>query len=284
VVTTRLLVSQGLVSLAAVLTLAAVLAGCKAPQVTEGYPLYLTPRPTSVQTPARTLVPSPTPGFGSDLGARPVSPTPGAARATEAGSTPESMRAVPTATPSLGPLFSPGLDLRAGPLDVGLEVQIPSLQVKAAVLGVGMTSKNVMDAPLGPVGDAVWHKLFWYRGSGVPGDSGTATIAGHVNGRGGIPAVFANLQNLRKGALIVVHDLRSGQDVRFTVTEIRTYTEEQATDPAVLARIYGAGPVSGQGPQPALDGHSHLALVTCAGDYVNGSFDHRLVVYADRSG
>ena len=140
-----------------------------------------------------------------------------------------------------------------------------------------------MDAPKGLAADPVWQKAFWYRGSGIPGDSGTATLAGHVDDVLGRPAVFARLRELRSGDLIVVHDTRSGLDVRFTVVKTATYSVRQAADPAVLAQIYGSGPVSGKGPQPAPDGLADLTLITCAGGFVNGSYDRRLVVYATRS-
>jgi hypothetical protein len=41
--------------------------------------------------------------------------------------------------------------------------------------------------------------------------------------------------------------------------------------------IFGAGPVAGTGPLPSLDGFSHLTLITCAGNYANGLFDHHTV-------
>ncbi len=150
------------------------------------------------------------------------------------------------------PLTAPGLDLRAGPVDVPLELRIPSLQINAPVVGVGITAENVMDAPKGLAADPVWQKAFWYRGSGIPGDSdsGTATLAGHVDDVLGRPAVFARLRELRSGDLIVIHDTRSGLDMRFTVTKTATYSVQQAADPAVLAQIYGSGPVSGRDRSP----------------------------------
>ncbi len=195
----------------------------------------------------------------------------------------------PTAQPTiqplaLGPLTRPDLDLRAGPVDVPLELRIPSLQIVAPVVGVGITAENVMDAPKGPAADPVWQKVFWYRGSGIPGDSGTATFAGHVDDVRGRPAIFSRLKELRSGDLIVVRDTRSGLDIPFAVTAIEAYTVQQAVDPFFLAQIYGSGPVTGRGPQPALDGLAHLTLITCAGGFVNGSYDRRLVVYATRSG
>jgi sortase (surface protein transpeptidase) len=48
-------------------------------------------------------------------------------------------------------------------------------------------------------------------------------IAGHVGGPGGSSAVFAHLDRLRPGDPIVVRDTRTAVDVRFSVTEARTY-------------------------------------------------------------
>jgi hypothetical protein len=171
----------------------------------------------------------------------------------------------------------------AGPIDVPLELQIPSLKVNAPVLGVGLTSKNAMDAPKGPIGDPVWHMAYWYRGSGIPGEPGTAAIAGHINDPLGRPEIFASLDDLQTGDLIIVHYTTTDIDILFIVDQTMVYSTKESSDPAVLAQIFGAGPVDGTGPQPALDGLSHLTLITCAGNIVDGQFDHHTVVYATHS-
>ena len=183
----------------------------------------------------------------------------------------------------LGPLFEPGLDLRAGPIDVQLDLQIPSLKVDAPVLGVGLTAGNVMDAPKGPVGDPIWGTAFWYRGSSIPGEVGTATIAGHVDDPFGLPQIFAHLQDLHPGDLIIVHVKNTTVDIRFMVDQVKVYTLQESSDPAVLKKIFGAGPITGTRPQPSLDGLSHLTLITCSGNFDNGQFDHHTVVYATLS-
>ena len=192
---------------------------------------------------------------------------------------PASTRAI---EPLPAPLFDPSIDLRAGPVDVPLELRLPSLRLIAPVLGVGLNSKNVMDTPMGSAKDSIWQKVFWYRGGGIPGDATTATIAGHVDDVLGRPAIFARLKDLRPGDAVVVHDARTGLDVDFLVTKIVSYTLQQTLDPAVLAQIYGSGPVAGQGPQPSSDSLTHLTLITCTGNWVTrmGTFDHRLAVYA----
>lgn len=193
----------------------------------------------------------------------------------------------PTIQPSptlvvLGPLFDSDLDLWAGPVDVPLELQIPALKVNAPVLAVGLTSDNKMDSPKGPIGDPIWHTAFWYRGSGIPGEPGTATITGHVNDPLGRPEIFANLQDLQPGDLVIVHYTSLKIEIRFIVDEIKVYSLQESSDPEVLKKIYGAGSIAGTGPQPSLDGSSHLTLITCAGNIVNGEFDHHTVVYTTR--
>jgi hypothetical protein len=180
----------------------------------------------------------------------------------------------------LGPLFEAGLDIKAGPVEVPLELEIPLPKVNAHVLGVGLTSGNEMDAPKGDIGDAVWHTAFWYRGSGLPGEPGTATIAGQVNDPLGRDGIFAHLQDLQPGDLIIIHYTKPNIDFTFIVDQVKVYSLQESSVPTVLAQIYGTGPVSGTAPQPSFDGLSHLTLITCAGNIVNGQFDHHVVVYA----
>jgi hypothetical protein len=181
----------------------------------------------------------------------------------------------PTSTPvSLGPLFDADIDLRAGPVDVPIELHIPSLKINAPVFGVGLTADNVMDAPKGPIDDPVWHTAFWYRGSSIPGEPGTAAIAAHVNDPLGRSEIFARLHDLLPGQLIIIHYPRLNIDIRFIVDEVKVYSIQESSDPKVLARIFGT--------EPADDGLSHLTLITCAGNIVDGRFDHHTIVYATR--
>ena len=175
-----------------------------------------------------------------------------------------------------------GLGLRAAPVPIPLLLEIPKLGINASMLGVGIAKSNAMDAPEGPRADPVWQQAFWYRGSAIPGARSTALIAGHIDGgRDGI-AVFGHLGDLRAGDAIVVHDTRSGREVRFVVKASRSYTLAEAATPAVLKQIYGAGPVAGKWAQPSADGLAHLTLITCSGTFRDGTHDHRLVVYANR--
>ena len=188
------------------------------------------------------------------------------------------------ALPVPAALFSAGLNVRAGPVPVPLQLEIPSIGVSSQVLGVGVTTGDVMDAPEGPIHDPVWEEAFWYRWSAVPGAISTALIAGHVDGPRGTQGVFGAIGQLKPGAVIVVHDTRSRLDVRFVVTHSVSFTLDQTTQKSVLTEIYGAGPVAGTTPQRAKDGLSHLTLITCAGTFETGigTHDHRLAVFATR--
>ena len=183
-----------------------------------------------------------------------------------------------------GPLVNPLLDPHAGPVAVPLEVQIPALKINAPVLGVGLTMANAMASPVGmAMDDPIWQTVFWYRGGGIPGDVGTATIAGHFDDDLGRPAVFAFLSDLQIGDVIIVKDQRSGLEVPFIVTETATYTDQEAAAPDILARVFGASAVSGAESASDSAQLSHLTLITCGGAWSEGTFDRRLVVYATRA-
>ena len=183
-----------------------------------------------------------------------------------------------------GPLFNPLLSQHAGPVAVPLEVQIPALKINAPVLGVGLSETNVMAAPIGmAMDDPIWQTVFWYRGSGIPGDVGTATMAGHFDDDLGRPAVFAFLSDLQIGDVIIVKDKRSGLEVPFIVTEMATYTDQEAAAPDVLARVFGAPAENGIESSSVSAQLSHLTLITCGGAWTEGTFDRRLVIYATRA-
>jgi sortase (surface protein transpeptidase) len=182
------------------------------------------------------------------------------------------------------PLVDPALSLFSGSVEVPLEIQIPVLKIKAPVLGVGLTSTNAMASPFGTyANDPIWQTVFWYRGSGIPGDVGTATFAGHYDDTLGRPAVFGYLGDLQIGDLIIVRDTRNGLDIPFIVTETKRYTDQEAAAPDIITRIFGSKSISDAASRPIYDQISHLTLITCGGEWVHGSFDLRLIVYAVRA-
>lgn len=188
----------------------------------------------------------------------------------------------PTPTPSpsiLGSDYDPAMDIHAGPVALPLEIQIPILDVEAPILAVGLTKDNNMDAPKGAYGDPNWSSTFWFRGSAIPGEPGTATIAGHVNGLLGEPETFARIRRLKPGDLIIIKDKNSDNALYFVVDEVKKYSMAELIEPAVADRIFG-GSLGSDGQTRLTDGKSHLTLITCIGNYKNGEFDHRTIVFS----
>lgn len=188
--------------------------------------------------------------------------------------------ATPTLLPSiLGEDYDPAIDLHAGPVPLPLEIQIPILDVEAPILAVGITKDNNMDAPKGPYDDPNWSSTFWYRGSAIPGEPGTATIAGHVNGLLGQPETFARIRRLKPGDLIVIKNTNSDTALYYVVDEVKKYSMAELIEPAIVDRIFG-GVVGSDGQTRLTDGKSHLTLITCTGIYTDGEFDHRIIVFS----
>lgn len=104
----------------------------------------------------------------------------------------------------------------------------------------------------------------YYADGTVPGDTGPALIAGHVDSKTG-PAVFARLSELRKGDTIEV-GLTNGKTKTFVVD--RAVTVPKAEFPT--QEVYGPTP------------DAELRLVTCGGPYDRtvGSYVDNTVVFA----
>ena len=100
------------------------------------------------------------------------------------------------------------------------------------------------------------------------------TVAGHVTDLLGQPGAFARPNELQTGDLIVVHDLVNGRDIEYRVTAVETYTPRQSADPLIIEQVHGSGPTP--------FGGAYLILITCASEFVDGSFVNRLVVYAEQ--
>lgn len=107
----------------------------------------------------------------------------------------------------------------------------------------------------------------WYQLGVLPGEIGSAVLAGHVNWYGGKEAVFSKLKDVQIGDVITVID-SYGNTVSFAVREMRRYeVHEDARDVFVS---YGEG--------------AHLNLITCDGPWnaLMGTHERRLVVFADK--
>jgi len=147
----------------------------------------------------------------------------------------------------------------------------PSVGVHINVAAVGIV-RGAMEAPEGPLGSVFWKEGFWLDLGAVPGNPGTATIAGHLDDTAGRPAAFWNIRYLHVGDELSVTRLSDGAVLHYHIVETDTWTLSQANTTANLRRIYGDG-TSG-------DGVARLSLITCTGRFVNGEYDHRFVAFA----
>jgi sortase (surface protein transpeptidase) len=140
-------------------------------------------------------------------------------------------------------------------------LSIPSIGVRAAIVGVGRKANGAMQTPdPGEVG--------WYRHGPWPGDPGPAVLVGHVDTRTG-PDVFYRLRELRPGDEILV-GRADGTIARFLVGRL----EQHPKTALPTNRIWTTT------TKPV------VRLVTCAGswDHATGHYLDNFFVYASPAG
>jgi LPXTG-site transpeptidase (sortase) family protein len=145
-----------------------------------------------------------------------------------------------------------------------MQIEIPSIGVRAPIMTVGRNSDGTVQVP--PLDN---HNLAaWYDGSVLPGQDGSSVILGHVDTYQG-PSVFYNIKNLRPGdAIDVVR--ADGSTAEFTVIGVEEVPKSNFPTDDVYANV----------AYPA------LRLITCGGpfDTSRGSYVDNIVVYAYLSG
>jgi hypothetical protein len=152
----------------------------------------------------------------------------------------------PTAAPEAG--IAPTAAAVAPPV----RVRIPTVGIDGPLRGVGLDATGAL-VPPSDVGTAGW-----FRGGPVPGETGPAVLAGHVDG-GGVPGLFARLGEVVVGDAVLVEGA-DGRTHRFTVTAVNRYPKSAFP----TAEVYGTA----VGPE--------LRLITCG-----GAFDATRRSYAD---
>lgn len=142
-----------------------------------------------------------------------------------------------------------------------VRLKIPKLAIDAPITYMGLTKAGAMAVPtdITDVG--------WYKNGALPGNKGSAVMAGHIDGPKGQPAVFAGLGKLQKGDTLQVVD-SNNMTIPFTVREARTYGQDEQP-----SEVFNA------------TDNAHLNLITCTGTWDNTQhrFLERLVVFADKS-
>ncbi|GAA2452303.1 class F sortase [Streptomyces mauvecolor] len=173
-------------------------------------------------------------------------PQPSAAERFEAG--PASQRGAITADSRSG---SAGRAVTETPPANGLppsepvRIKIPSIQVDAPVMRLGLGPDHTLDVP--PPGNT--NMAGWYKDGTAPGARGTAVMAGHVDDSRG-PAVFYALGALKKGSRVEV-TREDGRTAVFAIDAVEVYENEAFPD----TKVYG----------PAA--RPELRLITCGGGF-----------------
>jgi LPXTG-site transpeptidase (sortase) family protein len=146
----------------------------------------------------------------------------------------------------------PTSSLPAIPFSFPTRIAIPSLEVDAEIVAVGLEPDGSMEIPPAEVAG-------WYHYGPKPGaETGSAVIAGHVASQG-LPGVFLKLRSLPVGDEVTVTDA-DGRTHRYVVSE-RFQVGKGQLPSAELFRTSG---------EPV------LTLITCGGE-----FDRKSRRYSD---
>lgn len=139
---------------------------------------------------------------------------------------------------------------------------IPTIGIDASVEHVGITASGNMAVP------ASYENAGWYRLGAVPGESGSAVIAGHVTNGLNLPGVFFRLDELKRGDEVIV-ETSDGGSIRFTVLAVERYPYDEVPREELFNDVDAM----------------RLNLVTCDGVWIMSkrTYDRRLVVYTARS-
>jgi sortase (surface protein transpeptidase) len=140
-------------------------------------------------------------------------------------------------------------------------LSIPSIGVRAPVVGVGLEANGAMQTPdPGQVG--------WHRNGPKPGDPGPAVLVGHVDSRTG-PAVFHRLGRLRPGDEILV-GRADGTTARFLVGRLERHPKTALPTSRIWTKA----------------NRPLLRLITCTGsfDHATGHYRDNLILYASPTG
>ncbi|KUF20191.1 class F sortase [Streptomyces silvensis] len=142
-------------------------------------------------------------------------------------------------------------------------IRIPAIDVDAPMTGLGLTRQGSLDVP------PPRHKNLagWYEAGTMPGERGTAVVAGHVDNAEG-PAVFYRLGALTKGRVIEV-ERRDGGVALFAVDAVEVYDAKDFPD----EKVYGAA------------SRPELRVITCGGAYSKQTgYQGNVVVFAHLTG
>lgn len=138
-------------------------------------------------------------------------------------------------------------------------LKIPSIGLhNTDMVALGLAPDGTIEVPHDPDNPG------WFTPGPAPGQFGPAVIAGHVDSETG-PAVFAQLGDVKLGGRIEVVR-QDGRTATFIVDRVALFDKDEFPTHAV----YGD-----------TTSRAELRLITCAGDYIEGSgYASNIVVYA----
>lgn len=140
-----------------------------------------------------------------------------------------------------------------------VRIKIPSIEVDVPLTDLSRNEDGGLNAP--PPDDA--NLAGWDAAGIMPGSTGTAVIAGHVDTRKG-PAAFYGLGSLKKGAKIKI-PRKDGLTAHFVVDGVEEYEKDDFPN----RKVYG------QRARP------ELRLITCGGSFnKKDGYSGNVVVYA----
>jgi LPXTG-site transpeptidase (sortase) family protein len=148
------------------------------------------------------------------------------------------------------------------PADQPRYIDIPSLDVHARVLKVGINAAGELGTP-----DSVFDTA-WFSGSAKPGQRGAVLIDGHVSSWT-THGVFYGLKKLKPGDTIKIQS-GDGKSFQYKIVKSQVYEADKVDMNAALAPV-----------TPNIPG---LNLITCTGQVKSGTseFNQRLVVFTQQ--
>lgn len=137
-------------------------------------------------------------------------------------------------------------------------LSIPTLKIDAKIQKVGIAKNGNMATP------SNFTDIGWYKYGTVPGDMGSAVMAGHVDNGLAFSGVFKRLGDLKKDDDVYVK-MDNGKSLHYVVTKSAIY-DYDAEVPEVFTE----------------NDDRYLKLITCTGTWMESNRTHnkRLVVTA----
>ena len=151
-----------------------------------------------------------------------------------------------------------GIDEQNNRPGIPIRLIIPAINIKTTIQQLGVNPKGEMEVPNSIL------EAGWFKNGSVPGEIGSAVIAGHLDGESGEAGVFADLYKLKENDLIYIEDDK-GESFVFVVREKRILNSGYAEE------VF------------SLNDGVYLNLVTCDGvwDLNKKSYNKRLVVFTE---